>query len=102
MSSDSTIVYIGKAADLRNRLASYLNPEDQRNQLIITHARDVDIILTGSDTEALTLEESLIKLHKPRYNVRLKDDKKFPYLKVTMHEEFPRIVFTRDIEPDGS
>jgi excinuclease ABC subunit C len=100
--ADTTIVYIGKAADLRNRLASYLNPENQRNQLIITHVRDVDIIITGSDTEALTLEESLIKLHKPRYNVRLKDDKKFPYLKITAHELFPRIVFTRDIEPDGS
>jgi len=96
------VVYIGKAANLKKRLVSYLNHEDHRNRLIVTHARNIDLIITGSDTEALTLEESLIKLHKPRYNVRLKDDKKFPYLKITVHEKFPRIMFTRDLEPDGS
>jgi excinuclease ABC subunit C len=96
------IIYIGKAANLKNRLASYLNPDDHRNRILMSHTADIDIIITNSDTEALTLEESLIKLNKPRYNVRLKDDKKFPYLKITLPEEFPRIIFTRNIEPDGS
>ncbi|TET62222.1 MAG: excinuclease ABC subunit UvrC [Candidatus Stahlbacteria bacterium] len=95
-------IYIGKAANLKNRLSSYLSREDNRNRILMSHTVDIDIIITNSDVEALTLEESLIKLNKPRYNVRLKDDKKFPYLKITVHEEFPRIVFTRNIKPDGS
>jgi excinuclease ABC subunit C len=95
------VIYIGKAAHLKNRLASYLSPDD-RNRTIISSAADVDVIITNSDVEALTLEESLIKLNKPRFNVRLRDDKKFPYLKITVQEAFPRIMFTRDIRPDGS
>ncbi len=96
------IIYIGKASDLRNRLSSYLNPQDSRNRILMSHTTDIDTIITNSDVEALTLEESLIKLNKPRYNVRLKDDKKFPYLKVTVQEDYPRIFFTRNIVPDGS
>ncbi len=95
-------IYIGKAGNLKNRLYSYLNREEGKNTIIIQHAVDLDIILTNSDTQALTLEESLIKLHKPKYNVRLKDDKKFPYLKITIFEPFPRIFFTRDLKADGS
>lgn len=96
------IIYIGKAANLKNRLSSYLNPDDLRNRTLMSHTADIDIIITSSDVEALTLEESLIKLNKPRYNVRLKDDKKFPYLKISVHEDFSRIIFTRNIKPDGS
>lgn len=95
-------IYIGKASSLKNRLSSYLSPDESRNRSLARDAVDLDIIITNSDVEALTLEESLIKLHKPRYNVRLKDDKKFPYLKITVQERFPRIMFTRDIKPDGS
>lgn len=95
-------IYIGKAGNLKNRLISYLNNPDPRIKLIIKYACDIDIIITNSDTEALTLEESLIKLHKPKYNIRLKDDKKFPYLKITIQEEFPRIFFTRNLKADGS
>jgi len=101
-SSKNKIIYIGKAANLKNRLTSYLNKEDHRNRILLSHSTDIDLIITNSDTEALTLEESLIKLNKPRYNVRLKDDKKFPYLKITIKETFPRILFTRDIKPDSS
>ncbi|MGB7054681.1 MAG: excinuclease ABC subunit UvrC, partial [bacterium] len=90
------IIYIGKASNLKNRLTSYLNSS------LISHAIDVDTIVTNSDVEALTLEESLIKLHKPKYNIRLKDDKKFPYLRFTVQETFPRILFTRDLKEDGS
>lgn len=90
------IIYIGKASNLKNRLTSYLN------SALISQAIDVDTIVTNSDVEALTLEESLIKLHKPKYNIRLKDDKKFPYLRFTVQETFPRILFTRDLKEDGS
>ena len=96
------IIYIGKAADLKNRLSSYFSPESQKNTILMSHTADIDIIITNSDVESLTLEESLIKLHKPRYNVRLKDDKKFPYLKITTQEDFPRVLFTRNLKPDGS
>uniref|UniRef100_A0A7C4TGF8 UvrABC system protein C n=1 Tax=candidate division WOR-3 bacterium TaxID=2052148 RepID=A0A7C4TGF8_UNCW3 len=95
-------IYIGKAGNLKNRLSSYLGNPDLRIKSIIKNSSDIDIIITNSDTEALTLEESLIKLHKPKYNIRLKDDKKFPYLKITIQEEYPRIIFTRDLKPDGS
>lgn len=95
-------IYIGKASNLRNRLISYLNNPDPRIKSIIKYACDIDTIITNSDTEALTLEESLIKLHRPKYNIRLKDDKKFPYLKITIQEEFPRIFFTRNLKADGS
>ena len=90
------IIYIGKASNLKNRLISY------SNSTLTTQAADIDTIVTNSDVEALTLEESLIKMHKPKYNIRLKDDKKFPYLKVTVKEDFPRILFTRDLTDDGS
>lgn len=90
------IIYIGKASNLKARLASY------PGSALLAHAADLDTIVTNSDVEALTLEESLIKLHKPRYNIRLKDDKKFPYLKITIQEDFPRILFTRDLSVDGS
>ncbi|MGB3341596.1 MAG: excinuclease ABC subunit UvrC [bacterium] len=100
--SKNKIIYIGKAADLNKRLTSYLTKEDSRKKILLSYSTTVDIIITNSDTEALTLEESLIKLNKPRFNVRLKDDKKFPYLKITIKEIFPRVLFTREITPDGS
>ncbi|UCD20412.1 MAG: excinuclease ABC subunit UvrC [candidate division WOR-3 bacterium] len=90
------VLYIGKASNLKNRLTSYLN------STFMDQAEDIDTIITNSDVEALTLEESLIKLHKPKYNIRLRDDKKFPYLKVTIKDDFPRILFTRDLKDDGS
>ncbi len=94
-------LYIGKAGDLKNRLNSYLKNLDPRIKSIITNSTDIDIIITNSDIEALTLEESLIKLHRPKYNIRLKDDKKFPYLKITVQEEYPRIFFTRNLKQDN-
>ncbi len=95
-------IYIGKAVDLKKRLLSYIGRSESQSRNIIQTARDIEIIITNSDTEALTLEESLIKLNKPKFNIRLKDDKKFPYLKLTVNEKFPRLFFTRDLRPDGS
>ncbi len=96
------IIYIGKAANLKNRLSTYAGRADDKSRLLMNQARDLDTIITESDIEALTLEESLIKLHKPKYNIRLKDDKKYPYLKISIKQQFPRIFFTRDIRPDNS
>ncbi len=97
------IIYIGKARDLRDRLKSYLSPQpDSKRRSIVNKARDLDFIVTSSEVEALVLEENLIKLNKPKYNVRLKDDKKYPYLKITIRDRFPRIFPTRSLKRDGS
>ncbi len=98
------IIYIGKAKSLRSRVRSYFTPRafDGRGQFmaLVSNVREVEYIVTDSDREALILEANLVKEHKPRYNITLKDDKKYPYIKVTS-ERFPRIIVTRDVEKDG-
>lgn len=97
------ILYIGKAKSLRPRIRSYFQepgPVSPRQASMISRVHDFECIVTDNEVEALILEASLIKEHKPRYNVNLKDDKKFPYLKVTK-EPYPRIVATRHLEKDG-
>jgi excinuclease ABC subunit C len=98
-----TAIYIGKARSLADRLKSYTGEQaDERHRALVAEAADVDLITTHSEVEALVLEENLIKLNKPRYNVRLKDDKKFPYLKVTVQDRFPGLYLTRNLKPDGA
>ena len=97
------IVYVGKARNLKDRLRAYTTTqEDPRKASLISRATNVDYIVTNSEVEALVLEENLIKLNKPKFNVRLKDDKKFPYLKITVQEKYPRIFPTRNLRKDGS
>ncbi len=96
-------MYIGKARNLKERLRSYtLSPVSPKVQMILKQASDIDFIVTDSETSALVLEDNLIKINKPRYNVRLKDDKKFPYLKITVQDLYPAIYPTRNLKPDGS
>jgi excinuclease ABC subunit C len=96
-------IYIGKARSLADRLQSYVGEQvDARHEALVSEAADVDLITTDSEVEALVLEENLIKLNKPHYNVRLKDDKKFPYLKITVQDKFPGLYLTRNLKPDGS
>ena len=98
------ILYIGKAKSLRARVRSHFATEDG---LSVTHAEmvrrvaDVDTIVVGSEAEALLLEANLIKEHQPRFNIRLRDDKRYPYIKVTLQESFPRVYVTRRLENDG-
>jgi excinuclease ABC subunit C len=93
------IVYIGKAVNLRNRVRSYFNKQSQTNHLASTLlravAKDMEWIITDNEVEALILEANLVNKHTPRYNVQLKDDKHFPYIKVTLSEVYPRLVITR-------
>ncbi|MBM3315938.1 excinuclease ABC subunit UvrC, partial [candidate division WOR-3 bacterium] len=97
------VLYVGKARVLRDRLRAYTQPQESRRlQSLMSRVRDLETVVTRSEVEALVLEENLIKIKKPRYNVRLRDDKKYPYLKLTVKEPFPRIFFTRNIKPDGS
>lgn len=100
---EGTILYVGKAKSLRDRLRSYLTPSDNpRIKRLQSSAQKVETILTDSEADALLLEANLIKRHQPKYNVKLKDDKKYPYLKITIQEPYPRIFLTRDLRDDGS
>jgi len=95
--SKDTVVYVGKSKNLRNRVRSYFTCEnDGRYQYprLIASIRDLEIILTRNEVEALSTEAALIKKYSPKYNVDLRDDKSFPYLKIT-REPFPRISLTR-------
>lgn len=88
------ILYVGKAKDLRHRLKSYFQKStrlDTRKTAMIKNVKDFSYIVTDSELEALVLEANLIKQHRPRFNVVLRDDKNYPYLKLTVHEEWPRL-----------
>jgi excinuclease ABC subunit C len=97
------VVYIGKARSLRDRVRSYFlaNP-DFKVRNILRETVDIDYILTGSEKEAAFLENNYVQQHQPRFNLRLKDDKSFPYLKITAGETWPGVYFGRTVEPDGS
>jgi excinuclease ABC subunit C len=98
------VLYVGKAASLRPRVRSYFQPSADHSPRIaamVARVADIDLVLTTSEVEALVLESNLIKRHRPRYNVMLRDDKRYPYLKFTV-ERFPQLVECRRIEPDGA
>lgn len=100
---EGRVVYVGKARSLADRLKAYVGEQvDERHRALVGEAAEVDLIVTDSEVDALILEESLIKLNKPRYNVRLKDDKKFPYLKLTVKDSFPSLLVTRNLKSDGA
>lgn len=97
------IIYVGKAASLKNRVRSYFHGQHPpRVEAMVRQIADLEYILTDNEVEALILECNLIKEHRPRYNVNLKDDKSYPYLKITVQEDFPRLQVTRRIIRDGS
>jgi excinuclease ABC subunit C len=99
------IIYIGKAKNLRNRVRSYFQSgrgHDRKTRELVRRIRDLEFIITDTEVEALVLESNLIKQHKPRYNVLLKDDKQYPHLKLTINEPFPRVMITRKIQRDGA
>ncbi len=97
------IIYIGKAKNLRNRVRSYFREklDSPKTEALVKKIFDLEIIVTDNEIEALVLENNLIKKHKPRYNVNLKDDKSYPYIRIT-NEPYPRVFPTRDIIRDGS
>ncbi|MDQ1637964.1 MAG: excinuclease subunit [Pyrinomonadaceae bacterium] len=102
--SAGKIIYIGKAKRLRSRVRSYFQarPFDRKTDALVRQIADVEFIVTDSEAEALILEATLTKKHKPRYNVNLKDDKSYPHLKLTINEPFPKAVITRRIQKDGA
>ena len=100
-----SVLYVGKAKNLRSRVRSYFRSQEDlspKNQQLVRLIDSVENIVVGSETEALILEANLIKEHRPRFNILLRDDKKYPYIKVTVGEPFPRVYVTRRIVNDGS
>jgi len=99
------VLYVGKAVSLRARVRSYFHAsagQSPKTQRLVASITDIDFIVTASELEALILESNLIKRHKPKYNVRLKDDKRYPYIKVTWQEDFPKVLIVRRMKRDGA
>src|SRR6267378_5603922 len=99
------IIYFGKAASLRSRVRSYFQESrtpDPKTDALVGHIRDLEYIVTDNELEALMLEANLVRRHRPRYNIILRDDKHYPFLKLTTNEEFPRLVVARRVQQDGA
>ncbi|MBI4397390.1 MAG: excinuclease ABC subunit UvrC [Elusimicrobia bacterium] len=98
------ILYIGKAVNLRKRVANYFRPQglDVKVRALVSEIRHIDYIIAESEREALIIEHRLVNRHQPPYNTMLKDDKAYPYIKVTVNEDFPRIFLTRERKNDGA
>jgi excinuclease ABC subunit C len=101
LDSGGRVLYIGKARNLRKRINSYTRPHSWLIPAMLERARSLDYTVTKTDRESLILEASMVRHHKPKYNVRLKDDKRFPYLKLTK-ERFPRLIYVRRTADDGA
>lgn len=102
--ADGKIIYVGKAKNLRNRVRQYFHSSrnhDPKTRELVKRIRDFEFIVVDSEVEALVLESNLVKKHKPRYNIFLKDDKQYPHLKIT-REAFPKVVITRKLQKDGA
>ncbi len=103
--ADGAIIYVGKAISLKNRVRSYFHADashDAKTRRLARDIVDIEWIVVGSELEALILEMNLIKKHRPRYNIRLKDDKRYPYIKVRWAEPYPKVTVTRQMVEDGS
>ncbi len=98
------VIYVGKSKALKNRVSQYFadTQKDIKTAKMVSDVRNFDFMLTDTEIEALTLENKLIKLYQPKYNILLKDNKNYPYIKVTVNEEYPRVTFTRKRLSDGA
>ena len=104
-SAEGKIIYVGKAISLKNRVRSYFHADsghDNKTRRLVREIVDLEWIVVGSELEALILEMNLIKRHRPKYNVRLKDDKRYPYIKVHLQDAFPKVTVTRQMFEDGA
>ena len=103
--AEGTVLYVGKAIDLRQRVRSYFGDPSElspKNQALVARIADIEFIVVGSEIEALILENEYIKRHQPKYNVRLRDDKNYPYIRVSLNEDFPRVYRVRSFRRDGA
>jgi excinuclease ABC subunit C len=103
--AEGKVIYVGKAISLKNRVRSYFHADsshDNKTRRLVREIMDIEWIVVGSELEALILEMNLIKKHRPKYNVRLKDDKRYPYIKIHWADPFPKVTVTRQMVEDGS
>jgi excinuclease ABC subunit C len=103
--AEGKVIYVGKAINLKNRVRSYFHADsshDNKTRRLVREIADIEWIVVGSELEALILEMNLIKKHRPKYNVRLKDDKRYPYIKIHWADPFPKVTVTRQMVEDGS
>src|SRR5687767_15801869 len=103
--TEGNIIYVGKAISLRSRVRSYFHADsshDGKTRRLVREIANIEWIVVGSELEALILEMTLIKKHRPKYNIRLKDDKRYPYIKVHYADPFPKVTVTRRMDDDGS
>src|ERR1022692_2478789 len=103
--AEGDVIYVGKAKNLRSRVASYFHEarwEDAKTGTLVREAVDVDYIVVANNKEALALENNLIKQRKPRFNILLRDDKTYPYVKLTLADRYPKIFVTRRLRKDGA
>ena len=99
------VIYVGKAANLKNRVRSYFGAPgslEEKTRRLVQQIADFEFIVTSSEQEALILEATLVKQYQPHFNIRLKDDKHYPYLKVDLTDPWPRVYITRRVEDDGA
>lgn len=99
--AEGEVIYVGKARNLKSRVGSYLvgrGARDSKTMSLINEIETIDFVTTNNELEAILLENNLIKSNQPRYNILLRDDKSYPYIKVTMSEDYPRVVFTRRLD----
>jgi len=101
--SRGEVIYVGKAKQLKNRVSSYFKGEhDPKTEAMVSKVEDFDVIVTNSELEALVLENSLIKRHQPRYNILLRDDKSYPFIRLDVQSEYPAFAITNKIARDGA
>ena len=99
---NGTVIYVGKAKNLKNRVRSYFHgSHNTKTELLVSEIEDLEWIVVGSNIESLVLEINLIQRYKPKYNIMLKDDKYYPFLKIT-NEKYPRLLVVRKVQKDGA
>src|SRR5437762_4678249 len=99
--ADGGVLYVGKARSIRKRVASHFSGKSRAGVEMTSHVASVDCLVTETEAEALLAEQQLIKRHRPRFNIRLRDDKSYPYIGISLDEEFPRVYFTRERHRSG-
>ena len=103
LDKDNVVIYVGKAKNLKNRVTTYFRQgfKTEKVAKMVMNIADFYYVITPNEADALSLENNLIKKYKPKYNILLKDDKTYPYIKVHTKEEFPRVSITRKLKKDG-
>ena len=104
LDKDGEVIYVGKAKVLKNRVRQYFQngPKNEKTTMLVSNIADFSYVITNTEIDALSLENNLIKRYKPKYNILLKDDKQYPFLRIDLKEDFPTFTIVRKIRKDGA